>query len=100
MRTVNRHRERALAVCLLLSVMPLSAAGDATDGPGVAALRSEIELLKQMLAGQQRQIDELRQSLAQQIPAPLAYTRGSVKSAVNRTATVRERTRNYFCRCV
>ncbi len=66
---------RILAVCLgalpLFAVDPLE--------PDVAALRSEIDLLKQALADQQRQIDELRQSLTKQNTArppllPAAYS--------------------------
>ena len=96
MRLMNRPRGRALAVCLLCSVLPLWADGSAVDGAGVAALRSEIELLKQMLAGQQRQIDELRQSLQPAespsgyapIPAPLAYASGSASVSDPRPSTL------------
>ena len=60
MRRINERTGRVLLACLLSSIMPLSAA----DNP--VAQPSEIEQLKQMLADQQRQINDLRQALAQQ----------------------------------
>ena len=65
MRRINERTGRVLLACLLSSVMPLSAA----DNPATVAQApqaSEIEQLKQMLVDQQRQINELRQALAQQ----------------------------------
>src|SRR5216684_3324960 len=59
---INERTGRALLACLLSSIVPLSAA----DGTVVAPPVSEIEQLKQMLADQQRQINELRQALALQ----------------------------------
>ena len=56
----NERVGRVFLACLLSSVMPLSAA----DNP--VAQPTEIEQLKQMLADQQRQINELRQALMQQ----------------------------------
>ena len=58
---INERTGRVLLAGLLCSIMPLSAA----DGT-VASPASEIEQLKQMLADQQRQINELRRALAQQ----------------------------------
>ncbi len=60
MRRINERTGRVLLACLLISMVPLSAA----DNP--VAQQSEVEQLKQMLADQQRQINELRQALAQQ----------------------------------
>ncbi len=65
MRRINERTGRVLLACLLSSVMPLSAA----DNPATATQApqpSEVEQLKQMLLDQQRQINELRQALAQQ----------------------------------
>jgi len=61
MRRIKERTGRALLACLLCSMMPLSAADNPAPQP------SEIEQLKQMLADQQRQIDELRQALSQQL---------------------------------
>ena len=62
---INEPTGRVLLACLWISVMPLSAA----DNPATVAQApqpSEIEQLKQMLADQQRQINELRHALTQQ----------------------------------
>jgi hypothetical protein len=64
MRRINERTGRVLLACLLSSIMPLSAA----DGTVAPPPTSEIEQLKQMLADQQRQINELRQALARQQP--------------------------------
>ncbi len=62
---IHERTGRVLIACLLSSIMPLSAADNsATVAP--SAQPTEIEQLKQMLADQQRQINELRQALAQQ----------------------------------
>lgn len=55
---LNERTGRVLLACLLSSIMPLSAADAAQPA-------SEIEQLKQMLADQQKQINELRQALEQ-----------------------------------
>lgn len=60
MRRMNERTGWVLLACLLSSIMPLSAADNPASQP------SEIEQLKQMLANQQKQINELRQALAQQ----------------------------------
>jgi len=60
MRRINERTGRVLLACLLSSIIPLSAADNPVAEP------SEIEQLKQMLADQQRQINELRQALTQQ----------------------------------
>ena len=60
MRRMNERTGRVLLACLLSSIMPLSAADNPAPPP------SEIEQLKQMLADQQKQINELRQALSQQ----------------------------------
>ena len=60
MRRMNERTGRVLLAFLLSSVMPLSAADNQTPQP------TEIEQLKQMLADQQKQINELRQALVQQ----------------------------------
>jgi len=60
MRRINERTGRVLLACLLSSIMPLSAADNQTPQP------TEIEQLKQMLADQQKQINDLRQALAQQ----------------------------------
>jgi hypothetical protein len=72
MRRINERTGRVLLACLLSSIMPLSAADNLTPQP------TEIEQLKQMLADQQKQINELRQALSQQgaqqqasVPAPV-----------------------------
>ncbi|HEV2199341.1 MAG TPA: hypothetical protein VGR73_05950 [Bryobacteraceae bacterium] len=62
---------RVLLACVLIGVMPLCAAdpAGAANEPASTTSRSnvsDIEQLKQMLADQQRQIDELRRQLAQQ----------------------------------
>jgi len=71
-----RHYEKKIALVLatsfVSSIMPLWAADSAVVATPESAgaspqLRSEIEQLKQMLADQQRQINELRQTLAQQL---------------------------------
>ncbi|MDP9113117.1 MAG: hypothetical protein M3O20_05485 [Acidobacteriota bacterium] len=51
---------QVLLACLLSSMMPLTAADNAGSQP------SEIEQLKQMLVDQQKQINDLRQALAQE----------------------------------
>jgi hypothetical protein len=75
MRRISERTGRVLLACLLSSILPLSAADStATDGTESAAAKrsapaqpaSEIEQLKQLLADQQRQINELRQALAGQ----------------------------------
>ena len=75
MRQINERSGWVLLACLLISLMPLSAAENSANGATepapaktsvVAQPSSEIEQLKQMLADQQRQIKELRQALAQQ----------------------------------
>src|SRR5258708_4788362 len=72
---MNELRQHALLACLMICILPLSAAENAPDGTaenvlarteGAALPLSEIEQLKQMLADQQRQINELRRALAQQ----------------------------------
>jgi hypothetical protein len=69
MRRINERTGRVLLACLLSSTMPLLAADDAVPAKTPAtAPTSEIEQLKQMLADQQKQINELRQALAQQQP--------------------------------
>ena len=60
MRRINERTGRVLLACLLSSIIPLSAADNSVAQP------TEIEQLKQMLADQQRQINELRQALGQQ----------------------------------
>jgi len=77
MRRINERTGRVLLTCLLSSIMPLSAADDAVPAktPATAAPTSEIEQLKQMLVDQQKQINELRQALAQQ---PKKESEGSV----------------------
>lgn len=76
MRRIDKRSGRVLLACLLSCVMPLSAADDAANGvtgaapaqtvaPAPAQTASEIEQLKQMLADQQKQINELRQALEQ-----------------------------------
>jgi hypothetical protein len=76
MRLYKERTGQALAVCLLSFIVPLSAADnlDLATPESVPArvsatspqLISEIEQMKQMLADQQRQINELRQALARQ----------------------------------
>src|SRR6476660_7267283 len=71
MRLYKERTGQALAVCLLSFIVPLSAADnlDLATPESVPAqvsatspqLISEIEQMKQMLADQQRQINELRQ---------------------------------------
>jgi len=71
MKRFGQKGGRVLIACMLIGVMPLCAAdpaGAATE-PASTTSRgnvSDIEQLKQMLADQQRQIDELRRQLAQQ----------------------------------
>ncbi len=60
MRRMKERTGRVLLACLLSSIMPLTAADNPPPQP------SEIEQLKQMLAEQQKQINELRKALAQQ----------------------------------
>ncbi len=60
MRRMKERTGRVLLACLLSSIMPLTAADNPAPQP------TEIEQLKQMLADQQKQINELRQALAQQ----------------------------------
>ena len=60
MRRMKERTGRVLLACLLSSIMPLTAADNPPPPP------SEIEQLKQMLAEQQKQINELRKALAQQ----------------------------------
>jgi hypothetical protein len=60
MRRMNERTGRLFLACLLSSIMPLSAADNTAPPP------TEIEQLKQMLADQQKQINELRQALSQQ----------------------------------
>ena len=62
---INERTGRLLLACLLSSAMPLSAA-DNPEAVAQAPQHSEIEQLKQMLVDQQKQINELRQALAQQ----------------------------------
>ena len=70
MRRINERTGRVLLACLLSSIMPLSAADNSVNGatePVVAKTpaappASEIEQLKQMLADQQRQINELQRA--------------------------------------
>ena len=69
MKRMNERTGQVLLACLLSSIMPLSAADNSADKPAsgnVAAASSDIDQLKQMLADQQRQINELRQALAQE----------------------------------
>ena len=63
MRPNKERIGKVLLACLLSSMMPLSAADNQTPAVQPA---SEIEQLKKMLADQQKQINELRQALAQQ----------------------------------
>jgi hypothetical protein len=82
MRRINERTGRVLLACLLISIMPLSAA----DNPTTVAQEpqpSEMEQLKQMLADQQRQINELRQALAQQ---QKKETDGSVSASAGTSA--------------
>jgi hypothetical protein len=74
MKRINQQSGRALVACLLSCALTLSAAENPANGvanpasaqaPGAAQSSSEIEQLKQMLAEQQRQINELRQALGQ-----------------------------------
>src|ERR1700716_1535601 len=77
MRYCEKKIGRVLAASFVSSIMPLWAADSAVLATSESAaattsvtspqLRSEIEQLKQMLADQQRQINELRQTLAQQL---------------------------------
>src|SRR5579872_4848033 len=60
MRRMNERTGWVLLACILSSIMPLTAADNPAPPP------TEIEQLKQMLADQQKQINELRQALAQQ----------------------------------
>ena len=60
MRRMKERTGRVLLACLLSSIMPLTAADNPAPQP------SEVEQLKQMLVDQQKQINELRQALAQQ----------------------------------
>jgi hypothetical protein len=78
MRRIQGQSGRVLLACLMICVLPLSAADNAIEGtaasvaagkPTAEQTSSEIELLKKLLANQQRQIDELRQALAQQAGA-------------------------------
>jgi hypothetical protein len=62
---IDERMGRVFLACLLSSVMPLTA-GDNPATVAEAPQPSEIQQLKQMLADQQRQINELRQALAQQ----------------------------------
>ena len=78
MRRMNQRSGRVLLACLLSSLLPLSAA-DNPVAPVSAQPTSEIEQLKQMLVDQQRQINELRQALAQQQVKP---TEGNVSATV------------------
>ena len=75
MRKINAQGQRALLASLMICVLPLSAADNAPNGApettpaksaGAVQPLSEIEQLKQMLADQQRQINELKQELMQQ----------------------------------
>ena len=72
MKRIDKRSGQVLLACLLCCVMPLSAADSSTAaGPESAPAKtgqaiSEIEQLKQLLADQQRQINELRQALSQQ----------------------------------
>jgi len=52
MRRINQRTGQVLLACLLSSIMPLSAADNLAPQP------SEIDQLKQMLADQQKQINE------------------------------------------
>jgi len=65
MLRIHERTGRVLLACLLSSIMPLSAA-DNSAPVTQAPQPTEIEQLKQMLADQQRQINELRQALVQQ----------------------------------
>src|SRR5258707_15446155 len=65
MTRLKTRRGRVFLACLLSSLLPLLAA-DNSATPVAAQVTSEIEQLKQMLADQQRQINELRQALALQ----------------------------------
>ena len=64
MLRIHERTGRVLLACLLSSIMPLSAA-DNSAPVTQAPQPTEIEQLKQMLADQQRQINELRQALTQ-----------------------------------
>jgi hypothetical protein len=86
MRRIDERTGRVLLACLLSCVMPLSAADTPANGatePASAKTaatvqpNSEIEQLKQLLADQQRQINELRQALAQ----PKKETDGNVAAS-------------------
>src|SRR3954463_8015112 len=67
MKHINQQGAGVLLASLLVSILPVLAADDASAAKtsSVSADHSEIEQLKQILADQQRQIDELRQLLAQ-----------------------------------